>query len=74
MQISDVWNAADDCLAVELEHQAKNAVSGRMLRTKIDQHVIGGELRLDRFRRRDRETPSVITCYQRNALWTPLRV
>ena len=40
VQIADLRVEADDDLAVDLQHQAQNAMRGRVLRPHIDDHVL----------------------------------
>jgi hypothetical protein len=40
MVVADVGNAVHDLLAVELEDNAQHAVSSRMLRAEVEEHVI----------------------------------
>ena len=74
MQIADVRNAANDCLTIELEHEAKHAVRRGMLGADVDQHVIGRELGLQRLAEARREIGRVATGHERNALRPSLRV
>jgi hypothetical protein len=45
-----------------------------MLRADVDQHVIAGKLRLHRRRRAYLEGSSAVLRYERNALWSSLRI
>ncbi len=46
VQVADVRDAADDRLAIELEHEPEHAMRGRVLRADVDEHVLGVHLRL----------------------------
>ena len=74
LRIADVRNAADDRLAIELEHQPQHAVRRGVLWTEVDEHVIRGQLRLDRERGRECQSAAVVTRNQGNALRAALRI
>ena len=67
-------DAADDGLAIELEDEAHNTVSGGMLWSDVDEHVLTLEIRLETRRRLEGNRRSAIVRDERNALRTSLRV
>jgi hypothetical protein len=74
VEIADVWDAADNGLAVELEHEAQHTVRGRMLRSDVDEHVLTLEIRLEARWRLEGDRGSAVVRHERNALRAPLRV
>src|SRR5262249_49602441 len=74
VQVADVRNAPHHRLAVELEHQAQHAVRSRMLRPDVDEHVITGEIRLERGRRLEGDGRARFIDGKGYAHWPPLRV
>ncbi len=64
-------DAADDDLAVELDHEPQHAVGRGMLRADVEQHVLAARLGLEL--PRDRASPRA-TDRQRNAHRAPLGV
>src|SRR6185312_15031429 len=69
VQVADVWNAAYDGLAVQLEHQPEHTVGRRMLWTQVDEHVLTVERGLERERLGDSNRYAAVVCHERNALW-----
>ncbi len=69
-----MWNAADDGLSIELQDEAQNTVRGRMLRPDVDEHVLTLEIRLQTWRRLERDRRSTVVGHEGNALRPPLRV
>src|SRR5687767_17983 len=46
VEVADVRDAAHDRLALQLENQTKHPVGSGVLWPEVDEHMIGGELRL----------------------------
>ena len=68
MQIADVRDAANDGLAIELQHETENAVRGWMLRPDVDEHVLTFEIRLDTRRRLDGDRGAAVVRDEGHAL------
>ena len=43
VQIADIRNAVDNCLAIELKQQTQHPMRGRMLRPHVQQHGLAGQ-------------------------------
>src|SRR5687768_10730902 len=67
-------NAPHHGLAIELEHESENSVSGRVLRPDVDEHVLTFKVRLDAGRWLESDGRSAIARHEGNTLGPALRV